>query len=58
MIDDDLKIVETDLKPISYDNILFIGNNPFYGDVFKAYDYGINDECGFTIFFGTKGDEF
>ena len=37
-----------------FDNVLHIGHNPFYGDVFKCW----NDGKSFTLYFGDKGDEF
>lgn len=39
----------------SWGTIEFIGSDLSYGDVFKAYD---DDANIFTLFFGTKGDEF
>ncbi len=41
--------------PDNYDNIVYLGNDVVYGDVFKAFDNGSNN---FTIFFGDKGFEF
>ena len=40
-----------------YEKVEFIGHDESYGDVFKAY-HDENDENNFTLFFGTKGDEF
>jgi len=42
--------------PARFDNVVFIGHDKYYGDVFIAYQNGNEDE--FTLFFGTKGDEF
>ena len=43
-------------SPNKYDNVMFLGSDNSYGDVFKAWD----DEEGdnFFIYFGVKGDEF
>jgi hypothetical protein len=41
--------------PGVYDNIMWIGHDEHYGDVFKAWNYGQNS---FTLYFGEKGDEF
>jgi hypothetical protein len=38
-----------------WQSILHIGTDVFYGDVFKVWN---TDENYFTIYFGTKGDEF
>lgn len=43
-------------SPEDYDNILFIGHDKMYGDVFKAWDD--TDPENFELLFGTKGDEF
>lgn len=42
-------------KPSIFDNVLYIGRDENYGDVFKAWN---DDEIGFALYFGTKGDEF
>lgn len=42
--------------PSCWNNILHIGTDKYYGDVFKVWDDG--NENYFTIFFGEKGDEF
>lgn len=39
-----------------YDNVLFLGHDQQYGDVFKAWNDAEPDD--FTLFFGAKGDEF
>ena len=49
-----LEIFSTVYKPCDFENVLFIGNDKYYGDVFKAW----NDERDFYILFGTAGDEF
>ena len=41
-------------QPCNWRNVEYLGYDITYGDVFKAYD-GINS--GFTLYFGTKGDE-
>lgn len=50
---DPCKNIITD--PEEWDNVLFLGNDPGYGDVFKAWDNGGNH---FILYFGEKGDEF
>ena len=56
-INEDKEIQKTTLcKPSDWNNILHIGTDKYYGDVFKAWDNG--KENDFTIFFGEKGDEF
>lgn len=42
-------------SPKDYDNVMFLGHDPAYGDVFKAWNEG---ELSFFIYFGIKGDEF
>jgi hypothetical protein len=55
-VNSSLKIVEVSrLKPTKFSNVLHIGCDHIYGDVFKAWE---NDKNVFTIFFGTAGDEF
>lgn len=41
--------------PDSYLNILYLGHDNDYGDVFKCWDHDEND---FAIIFGEKGNEF
>jgi hypothetical protein len=41
--------------PGDWDNVMFIGKDYSYGDVFKCWN---NLETDFFIIFGTKGDEF
>lgn len=43
-------------NPSKWNNVLHIGTDKYYGDVFKVWDNG--EENNFTIFFGEKGDEF
>lgn len=57
-ISSDLKISVTNDKqqPYNYDNVLYLGHDNCYGDVFKVWN---NEDNGdFTIVFGVKGDEF
>ena len=42
--------------PENWDNVMWLGYNSVYGDVFKAWDNGSEDD--FCIYFGIKGDEF
>ena len=49
------EIEDTSIEPGHWCNVLFIGHDEEYGDVFKCWD---NNPTNFTIFFGTKGDEF
>lgn len=42
-------------KPTDFLNVLHIGYNKTYGDVFKCWD---DDKKDFTLYFGEKGDEF
>ena len=44
------------LQPKDWDNVLYLGHDKDYGDVFKAWDDG--NEEDFVLFFGKKGDEF
>lgn len=56
-IGSDKDIIENDNeRPSKWDNILHIGTDKYYGDVFKCWDNG--NENNFTIYFGVKGDEF
>lgn len=48
-------IVDTSAKPEDFENVLHIGYDSKYGDVFKCWNI---HEHIFLIFFGTKGDEF
>ena len=54
-VGDDLKIGEASFEPTDFLNVLHIGLDVTYGDVFKAWD---SNENKFVIFFGTAGDEF
>lgn len=51
----DFNAVQTILKPSEFKNVLHIGFDNHYGDVFKCWCEDIN---AFLIFFGTAGDEF
>jgi hypothetical protein len=42
-------------RPDEFKNVLYLGNDKYYGDVFKAWNDNKND---FFILFGTAGDEF
>ena len=46
---------DTIKTPKNYKNILHIGRDEWYGDIFKCWNEDIN--C-FTLHFGIKGDEF
>ena len=48
-------VEETNTSPSEYENVVHIGRDRVYGDVFIAYDDNPNN---FTIFFGEAGDEF
>ena len=50
-----LTIDTTLCRPDEFKNVLHIGKDNNYGDVFKAWNDNEND---FYIFFGTAGDEF
>ena len=41
---------------VDYDNILYIGTDKYYGDTFKCWDDG--SENDFVINFGVRGDKF
>lgn len=55
VITESYDVEETDLMPSVYKNVVHIGNDEIYGDVFIAYDGNPNI---FTIYFGEAGDEF
>ena len=55
LLDDSFKIVNASVQPENYSNVLFLGHDESYGDLFKAWD---DDKNGFDIYFGEKGDEF
>jgi hypothetical protein len=42
-------------EPNDWDNVMHIGKDVDYGDVFKCWNENVNN---FTLYFGTKGDEF
>lgn len=48
------RIEVTSLKPTDYEEVVWLGYDRFYGDVFKA----ISRDGYMTIFFGKKGNEF
>lgn len=48
-------IETTTMTPNSWNNVLWIGYDEIYGDVFKCWD---NNSNNFNLFFGIKGDEF
>lgn len=50
-----LKNQEAGNEPSAFKNVLHIGFDEVYKDVFKVWNDSEND---FTIYFGTKGDEF
>jgi hypothetical protein len=52
----DMNVKDAALSPNIYNNVVFIGHNKCYGDVFKVYDDG--DENNYTLYFGEAGDEF
>ncbi len=51
----DLQGLKTELTPYDYKNVLHLGYDIYYKDVFKCWN---NDPNDFTIYFGEKGDEF
>lgn len=55
-VSSDFKISTTNDKPTDFDNVLHIGNDECYGDVFKTWDNGAEND--FTIYFGKAGNEF
>jgi hypothetical protein len=56
IVNSKLEIEEAISTPEQYNNVLYLGKDKDYGDVFKAWDN--NTDENFTIFFGVKGDEF
>ena len=48
-------IIEVNIKATEYKNVMHLGYDNIYKDVFKAWD---NNPNNFTLFFGTKGNEF
>ena len=56
-VDTGKTIEKTDIdEPEQWKNVLHIGYDDDYGDVFKAWNE--DDQNEFVIFFGQKGDEF
>ena len=49
-------VTKATAQPSEFDNVLFLGNDYSYGDVFKAWNNG--EENDYCLYFGTKGDEF
>lgn len=50
------KVEKTFDTPSGHDYTLYLGKDKFYGDVFKCWNEG--EEDNFTLYFGEKGDEF
>lgn len=48
-------VVTSLFTPTNFINVIHIGSDCSYGDVFVAYD---NDPNNFRLFFGEAGDEF
>lgn len=55
VITESYNVEETNLPPSAFKNVVHIGKDEIYGDVFIAYD---DDPNIFTIYFGEAGDEF
>jgi len=55
LLDGSFKIVDASEQPENYSNVLFLGHDESYGDLFKAWN---DDKNNFAIYFGEKGDEF
>lgn len=51
----DMTLEDAQTQPQDWDNVLHIGEDTIYGDVFKCWNDGVN---GFYIFFGKIGNEF
>ena len=49
------EIINKKEYPDKYKNVLHLGKDKYYGDVFKVWNDDKND---FLICFGTAGDEF
>lgn len=49
------EIKRTSYIATDFENVMLIGRDKVYGDIFKCWD---NDPNEFLIFFGTAGDEF
>lgn len=56
-INENLEIGASRTTPESWDNVLHIGYDRVYGDVFKVWS-DHHEEDTFIIMFGEKGDEF
>ena len=48
-------VIASSFSPTNFINVIHIGSDCDYGDVFVAYD---NDPKNFRLFFGVAGDEF
>ena len=44
--------------PLNFDNVLHIGFDNHYGDMFKCWNGNGDGRGSFAIYFGEKGDEF
>jgi len=51
----ELNIENSTLQPENFNNIIHVGKDRDYGDVFKVWNNG--NPRDFVIFFGIKGDE-
>ena len=56
VVNEELEIEISNVSTEFWDNVLHIGFDEDYGDVFKCWDN--STENNFTIAFGEKGDEF
>lgn len=54
-INSEMNVQECQNEPNDFKNVLWIGYDIGYGDVFKAWNDNEND---FVIYIGEKGDEF
>ena len=57
MVGSDMEIIDAPLQPDRMEEVLFLGNDESYGDVFLAY-IDAKDKSEFAIYFGVKGNEF
>ena len=55
-VDTKLNVSDERTFASEFDNVVFLGNDVHYGDVFKAWNNG--QEHDFIIYFGVKGSEF
>ena len=56
VVDSSFNIRKAGNEARDFENVVFIGHDRNYGDVFKAYNNG--KENDFCLFFGDAGDEF